>query len=990
MVKGSGGPPAPRRLPGSLWTLGAIGVTTGLALWLTNASLDLLADADGGTVRVAMIPPLWHLAPLIAGATLCLALLAAFVRRLATRDDPARIASGLDAIRPFAISGLLILPYLPWLPDAAPVLHVLAGPARYFVWAVVAWLTARTIWLAGGSPVRERAWPRGAYGAALVFVAATVIYGAAAARLTGTVLFPGGDEPHYLIVAQSLWREGDLKIENNHARRDYLEYFNRELAPHYLTRGVDNRIYSVHPVGMPFVAAPVYAAGGYRGVVAMMVLFAAVAAALLWISARSLTGSASAATFAWAACALSAPFIYNSFTIYPEVPAAAVVMAAFVLMQAPRGVPLARLWSPASHSSALAGWPRWLLCGLAITTLPWLSTKYALMATALLAVGLARLWWPPRADIEPPLADPTRNESADATPAHAASRDIISPRREPPLRETAALVLPFAIGGVLWLLFFYWIWGSFSPAAPYGVQRETAIKYLPAGGPGLLFDQEYGVIAFAPLLWLGVAGAIAMLRGRETRRTASEIAAIFGALLVTVGAFHIWWGGSATVGRPIVSGFLLLGIPLAWRYHQHRDRPVLLALYHALLALGLAVALTLGLAQNGLLLAGGRNGVSRLLDWLSPAWTLWGLGPSFIVQPPLVALLITAAWIAVASIAAWWLARRSSVRLPGRASALAAVTIAAAIVVASLIVPRAFARWQPAPVNLDARSRVALLDRYDAERRPIGLAYRSWPERLSRRELLGLVALTARAEDKRPRPPVPLLHNGRWSLPAGRYSVELSAGPLPAGSGAQALTGELGLQLGRAGGPARGWPVDVSAPGMWGRTFDLPIDVGFVGFTASRDLTAAAPVLRLRPQQIVDEHDRLPPLEVLSTQAFGDTRVFFHDEHVWPEVAGVWIEGGEEVRLTVVPPPDRVARLRVRASNVANDVRVAFETAMHTGGRADVALAAQRTNDVQLGEEKGVPVRVVLTTRRGFVPAEADASLTDRRSLGCWVEFVAQ
>ena len=83
------------------------------------------------------------------------------------------------------------------------------------------------------------------------------------------MLFPAGDEPHYLVIAQSLWRDGDLKIENNHTRRDYSEYFAPDLEPHYLTRGADGEIYSIHPIGMPVLIAPVYAAGGYRGVVAL-------------------------------------------------------------------------------------------------------------------------------------------------------------------------------------------------------------------------------------------------------------------------------------------------------------------------------------------------------------------------------------------------------------------------------------------------------------------------------------------------------------------------------------------------------------------------------------------------------------------------------------------------------------------------------------------------------------------------------------------------
>ena len=155
------------------------------------------------------------------------------------------------------------------------------------------------------------------------------------------------------MVAQSLWRDGDLAIENNHVRGDTFEYFRQPLAPHYLVRGVDRQIYSIHPVGLSVLAAPVYAAGGYRAVVALIVACATGASLLLWLFVRR-RWSAAAATFAWLACGASAPFVFNSFTIYPEVPAALAAIAAYVLLTRPGGLVahagLALLVGPASAS----------------------------------------------------------------------------------------------------------------------------------------------------------------------------------------------------------------------------------------------------------------------------------------------------------------------------------------------------------------------------------------------------------------------------------------------------------------------------------------------------------------------------------------------------------------------------------------------------------------------------------------------------------------
>ena len=85
-------------------------------------------------------------------------------------------------------------------------------------------------------------------------------------------ILPGGDEPHYLVIAESLRRDGDLAIDDNHERGDYLAFFRGELTPDYLRRGVDRRIYSIHAPGLPALLLPAYAAFGYAGAVAALLL----------------------------------------------------------------------------------------------------------------------------------------------------------------------------------------------------------------------------------------------------------------------------------------------------------------------------------------------------------------------------------------------------------------------------------------------------------------------------------------------------------------------------------------------------------------------------------------------------------------------------------------------------------------------------------------------------------------------------------------------
>ena len=186
---------------------------------------------------------------------------------------------------------LLLLPYLPYLPDAIPALQVLAGPVRPFIWLTVIAQLAWVLWQSRLVTIeRLQALAADASGHAGRCDHAGRLWRCRRAP-HGHGALPGGDEPHYLVIAQSLWRDGDLKIENNHTRRDYKEYFAPDLEPHYLTRGVDNEIYSIHPVGMPVLMAPLYATGGYSVVVAAFVIMASVGAALMWLAIVSFSGS---------------------------------------------------------------------------------------------------------------------------------------------------------------------------------------------------------------------------------------------------------------------------------------------------------------------------------------------------------------------------------------------------------------------------------------------------------------------------------------------------------------------------------------------------------------------------------------------------------------------------------------------------------------------------------------------------------------------------
>lgn len=868
----------------------------------------------GERVRIAFLPP-WESA---AGLILASVVLLALVVRGARPTAPAERATVADTIAPALIAAVLLLPFLPVFPDVFPVAQMLAGPFRWVVWLVIAALAIRTwCWYRPVAGIWVPSTRRGQ--ALLIGVATAAVSGVMASRLTETVLFPAGDEPHYLVIAQSLWRDGDLKIENNHARGDYREYFAQDLDPHYLTRGQDGEIYSIHPVGLPVLLTPVYAAAGYRGVVAVLIAMAAGAAALAWYWVATLTGSGLAATFGWAVVALSAPYLFNTFTVYPEIAAALAVMIGITTRHP-------------------------VILGLACGSLPWLSTKYAPMSAALLATGLIVGSGP-------------------------------STWRLVPARAIAKAVASYGALLAGWFAFFWIIWGSPRPQAPYGAMVQTTPWNLVFGAPGLLFDQEYGLLPHAPAYILAATGLWVLWRGGGDRRAlAIRIALVFGALLGTVGAFRIWWGGSAVPSRPIASGLLLLALPIAVAFADATAGTARRAAQHLLLWIGIGIALQMGFAQDGFLLANGRDGTSALLEWWSPRWEVWSLAPSFIHHEAWTALGHALVWLAVASGCAIALRRRPP-EAPGVAALTASAVLAAGLVAAALIVPL-LPSDPPQPIaNLRARARIPALDSFDTSARPAALIFDPL-RKAPAVEQVSTFTLTV-APGLRPEPqPLRVVHNGRFSLPAGRYRADVlfidgeRPGPLP-----------LSLQLGRTGSPIETWTVDPAA-GPWSAEFALPVDVGFVGFRSGRELERAIRVITVTPIEVTDAGARPRVPQVLAAARYGNTTVLLHDDWTALEPEGFWVIASRPTQVTFAgtPASGNPVSIHVRSDHVAN--RVTMEA---PGWHHELELQPGEPQRVELPPLSRGAISITFEAASGFVPMERDPSVRDRRTLGAWI-----
>ena len=108
---------------------------------------------------------------------------------------------------------------------------------------------------------------------------------------------------------------------NNHAARHYEPFWSAVLPPHFLQRGVDRVIYSIHAPGLPVLLLPFYAAAGHWGTMVFVVLLSSLVAAAVFRLAERLTDRR-VAWVTWIAVALTIPFAPQSWLIFPEMPAA--------------------------------------------------------------------------------------------------------------------------------------------------------------------------------------------------------------------------------------------------------------------------------------------------------------------------------------------------------------------------------------------------------------------------------------------------------------------------------------------------------------------------------------------------------------------------------------------------------------------------------------------------------------------------------------------
>jgi hypothetical protein len=172
-----------------------------------------------------------------------------------------------------------------------------------------------------------------------LFIISLLLYNTGSVLLTSSGQTFAGDEPHYLIITQSLSADGDFDVSNNYANRDYTKTMLAQVRidPH-TAPGTGGR-YSFHSPGTSLVLLPFYSLGSLFGGKFLvffirfgMSLFGALLGTQIFLYIFQKWKNEKYALVIWFVYSFTTPVFFYSLHIYPEIIVAFFSFAAFRLL----------------------------------------------------------------------------------------------------------------------------------------------------------------------------------------------------------------------------------------------------------------------------------------------------------------------------------------------------------------------------------------------------------------------------------------------------------------------------------------------------------------------------------------------------------------------------------------------------------------------------------------------------------------------------------
>lgn len=349
------------------------------------------------------------------------------------------------------------------------------------------------------SPTTRKAGPR-LHLVWLLMLSSLVFFSCAC--LTGLVDSPTGDEPHYLVISQTLLIYHSLDVDLDYAHGDYHSFYGGPLVPaHHVSLNTWGEPLPLHSIGAPILWLLPFALAGRLGTLLFMALISVFTIANIYLLLLALGIRRKYAFFTCVGIILASPiWVFSHQNFVEPIAAMLCVYVIRVLFQERLRVP------------DLLG------ASFALSLLPLLHSRFALFEVILFCFLLLRVHQ-----------------------THRFSR----------IKLYLAALLPVCGMFLIFETYTFWVWGSLNPMINQVNSREVPFDVAPWRGLiGLFLDQESGLLTNFPIFLFLFGGIILSCKQKYSR---FNLLMLFFAVpyLITTASFHNWDGAICPPARLI-------------------------------------------------------------------------------------------------------------------------------------------------------------------------------------------------------------------------------------------------------------------------------------------------------------------------------------------------------------------------------------------------------------------------------------------------------
>lgn len=334
---------------------------------------------------------------------------------------------------------------------------------------------------------------------------------------------PTGDEPHYLVISQTLLLYHSLDVNLDYTHNDYKVFYGGSLGGYQHTSlNKWGQPLPLHSIGGPVLWLLPFALAGHLGTLFFMSFLSVLIILNIYLLLVSLGIRRNYALFTSLAITLASPIWIFSHRDFIE------PIGAFLCIYIIRVI----------FRERLRAWDL-LLSSAALGALPWIHIRFALFEVILCCFLLARVY-----------------------------QDFRFQR----ISMYIYALLPVAGMFLLFEGYNLFVWGSLNPAVNQASSGEVPFDVAPWRGLlGLFYDQEYGLLLTFPIFLFLLAGIVVALK-KELLRFNLLMLLLIVPYLIIVASFHNWDGAISPPDRFLTVLVPPLAFYLALALQEARSR----------------------------------------------------------------------------------------------------------------------------------------------------------------------------------------------------------------------------------------------------------------------------------------------------------------------------------------------------------------------------------------------------------------------------------